>query len=120
MRHYGILVATTALLLASVGAEAAVLASAPAEGYPSAQTISCNIVSVNTGPREVTTEILNYGGDVLANDTVTLSPNEGHSLASASGYAAWCRFTVIGSTKLFRAVAVYDDGGTYTVAIPAQ
>jgi hypothetical protein len=121
MRFRETLVATAALaLVGSIAAEAGILASAPAEGYPGTQTLSCNIVSLQTGPKEVTVEALDYDGAVLARDTLILSPGQGYALPSASGYAAWCRFTVGGSPKMYRAVAVYEDGDTYTAAIPAR
>jgi hypothetical protein len=51
---------------------------------------------------------------------MVLLPNEGRAVGDISGGGAWCRFTVEGSTKKFRAAAIYDDGGEYTVSIPAQ
>ena len=120
MRTVPILVASA--LLASIGgaANAAVLSSAPIEGYPSGQRLSCNIVNLNSMPRMVTIELLDYSGDVVVGDNFGLQPNQGQSLASDSGWAAWCRFTVDGSARSYRAVAVYEDDGRYTTAIPAQ
>jgi hypothetical protein len=117
MRTLPILVASALL---GGAANAAVLSSAPIEGYPSGQRLSCNIVNLNVMPRMVTIEVLNYSGDVLLGDDFGLQPNHGTSLASDDGSAAWCRYTVDGSERSYRAVAVYDDDGKYTTAIPAQ
>ena len=47
--------AVSALLALIAGtAQATVLSSAPIEGYPSDQTLSCNIVNLNMMPRTVT------------------------------------------------------------------
>src|SRR4029453_14095725 len=71
MRFRETLVATAALaLVGSIAAEAGILASAPAEGYPGTQTLSRNIVGLQTGPKEVTVEALDYDGAVLARDTL--------------------------------------------------
>ena len=120
MRTFPSLAASALLALIAGTAQATVLASAPIEGYPSDQTLSCNIVNLNIMQRTVTVELLDYSGDAVVTETFGLLPNHGHAVASASGSAAWCRFTVDGSARSYRAVAVYDKGGKYTTAIPAQ
>jgi hypothetical protein len=120
MRTFPSLAASALLALIAGSAQATVLASAPIEGYPSDQTLSCNIVNLNIMQRTVTIELVDYLGDVLFGDTFGLPPNHGQALASTSGSAAGCRFTVDGSARSYRAVAVYDKGGKYTTAIPAQ
>ena len=120
MRTFPSLAATALLALIAGTAQATVLASAPIEGYPSDQTLSCNILNLNIMPRTVLIELLNYSGNEIASGTFGLPPNHGQALASTSGSAAGCRFTVDGSARSYRAVAVYDKDGKYTTAIPAQ
>jgi hypothetical protein len=110
------------LVLASTSAHAGkVLWTPPAlAAYPSLQTIYCDIVNVATTPQDVTIEVLDYFGNVVSGPmTITLPPEQGNALGDGSGSGARCRFTVSGSTKKVRAVAVYDNGSGYNVAIPA-
>jgi hypothetical protein len=52
--------------------------------------------------------------------TQTIQPGSGTFFGGfITAGIAWCRFTVTGSTKYLRAMAVYDDGSTYTVTLPA-
>ena len=120
MRTFPSLAASALLALIAGTAQATVLSSAPIEGYPSDQTLSCNIVNLNITAEDREIELLDYSGNVIAGDTFGLLPNHGQALASASGSAAWCRFTVDGSARSYRAVALYDKGGEYTTAMPAQ
>lgn len=120
MRTFPNLAASVLLALIAGTAHATVLTSAPIEGYPSDQTLSCNIVNLNIMQRTITIELLDYSGNVIVGDTFGLPPNHGQALASTSGSAARCRFTVDGSSRSYRAVAVYDKDGKYTTAIPAQ
>ena len=99
-----------------------VLWTAPALGaYPTLQTIYCDIVNVGTTPQDVTIDILDYFGNPVGFQVVqTLAPETGTANGDGSGSGARCRFTVSGSTKKVRAMAIYDDGSAYTVAVPAQ
>jgi hypothetical protein len=99
-----------------------VLWTAPALGaYPQNQTIYCDIVNVAPTPQSVTVEILDYFGNVVGFPlTQVLPPEQGTANGDASGNGARCRFTVQGSTKKVRAMAIYDNGTSYTVAVPAQ
>jgi hypothetical protein len=119
------LLAATAILAASAGTSQAgkVLWTAPAlHMYPTNQTLYCDVVNVGTTPQDVTIEILDYYGAVTSGPvTSTLGPEQGNALGEASPLGgARCRFTVSGSTKKVRAIAVYDNGSAYTVAFPAQ
>ena len=102
-----------------------ILATAPAlVSYPgSGQTMRCNILNLNTKPSTVTIEALDYfGGVVSATGPITINPQSGaeHTDTSSGGQAAWCRFTVDGSTKKYRAVATYHDAAGYTTVHAAQ
>jgi hypothetical protein len=124
MRTIKMMCAAAALALGSVPAAqaASVLASAPALGaYPTNQVIYCDIVNLYTAPKNVTIEIMDYFGNVVTSlPTSTLGPNQGTAWGDASGNGAWCRFTVDGSAKKYRAVAIYDNGTSYTVSLPAN
>jgi hypothetical protein len=98
-----------------------VMASAPALAlYPSLQTIYCDILNLNTTQKDVTIEIMDYTGTVVSGpSTFTLQPNEGQALGDGTGAGAWCRFTVDGSTKKYRAMAIYDNGTAYTTSVQA-
>jgi len=88
--------------------------------YPAQQTIYCDIVNVATTPQVVTIDILDYYGNLVQSTQQTLVPEQGTALGDNGFSAARCRFTVSGSTKKVRAMAIYDNGSAYTVAIPAQ
>jgi len=124
MRKLYIATASAALALASAGPlQAAVMASAPAlHLYPATQTIYCDIVNLNTTPKDVTIEVVDYFGVVTTGpSTSTLAPFQGTALGEGGGLqGAYCRFTVSGSAKKYRAMAIYDNGTSYTVAVPAQ
>jgi hypothetical protein len=112
------------MLLATLATSAhagKVLWTAPAQGaYPGLQTLFCDIVNVGTTPQEVTIDILDYFGNVVQGPLQQLLvPEQGTALGDGSGSGARCRFTVSGSTKKVRAIAMYDNGSAYTVAIPA-
>jgi hypothetical protein len=98
-----------------------ILWTAPAlAGYPATQTIYCDIVNTATTPQQVTVEILDYVGNVVGFPLMqTLPPEEGTANGDSTGAGARCRFTVAGSTKKVRAIAVYDDGSGYTLSVPA-
>ena len=113
------------MLLATLATSAhagKVLWTAPAlAAYPSLQTIYCDIVNVGTTPQDVTIDILDYFGNPVGFPlTQTLAPETGTANGDGSGSGARCRFTLTGSTKKVRAMAIYDNGSGYTVAIPAQ
>jgi hypothetical protein len=124
MKTLKMLTAAAALALAAVPAAhaAQVLASAPAlAAYPSLQTIYCDILNVDKVQRNVTVEIFDYFGNPVGFPlTQTLPPNTGTANGDSSGNGAWCKFTVDGSAKKFRAVAIYDNGTVYTTANPAN
>jgi len=111
-------------LLAFVGmpvlGHAGTLYTAPAQAGSDPEKMWCSIVNIDRTPRFVTAEILDYAGVPVNGTSAVLLPNEARALGDISGGGAWCRFTVEGSTKKFRAAAVYDDGSAYTVSIPAQ
>jgi hypothetical protein len=115
------------VVLASLAAtsHAAVLVSAPARsGYPSfsGRTLYCDIRNISSGNGIVTIDILDYSGNVLTSfGPLTLASMEGTAFSDGgTGDGVSCRFTVSGSSKKWRGVAVYDNGTDYTMAIPAQ
>jgi len=97
-----------------------VLASAPAP-LTGSQTMYCDVTNIDpVNPKDVTTEIVDINNNTVTGPTTaTIAPNSGGFLGSAAPAAAWCRFTVTGSTKNLRAIAVYDNGTGYTMSLPA-
>ena len=120
MRTFRLALGLLAFVSVPVAGHAGMLYTAPAQAGPNPEKMWCNIVNVDRTPRDVTIEILDYAGVPVNGTGDVLLPNETHALGDISGAGAWCRFTVEGSTKKFRAAAVYDDGSAYTVSIPAQ
>ena len=111
-------------LLAGVGGPAAfgaTLATAPVpNNIPMVHTVWCDITNIDGVPREITIDVIDaFGGVVTTSGPVLLSPSMGWAHSETTGLASWCRFTVSGSAKKFRALAVYDDGTHYTVSVPA-
>jgi hypothetical protein len=122
MKTIKMLAAAAVLALATAPvAHAAVLASAPAlAAYPSLQIVYCDIVNLDKVPRNVTIDIVDYFGNVIGTSgSQTVLPSQGNAFGDGSGNGAWCRFTVDGSAKKYRAMAVYDNGSAYTVSVPA-
>jgi hypothetical protein len=102
-----------------------IMASAPAlRSYPiTTQTLRCNILNLNAVTKPVTIDTLDYSGTITSTSgVINLPPSTGTSFVATDsfGEAAYCRFTVDGSTKKYRAVATYDDGTYYTTAHPAN
>jgi hypothetical protein len=117
-----VLAAAFALGSVSTGHAVQVLSSAPAlAAYPSLQTIYCDILNRDKVQRNVGIEIMDYFGNVVSSmPTQPLLPDQGTAWGDGTGNGTWCRFTVDGSAKKFRAIAIYDKGaGGYTVTIPA-
>ena len=126
MKKIGMAALAGALALAgatSAHAGSKVMVTAPAMHiYPQLQTMYCDIVNVGKVPASVTVEVVDYFGNVTAGPLQqTLPPFNGTALGdSGNDQGAFCRFTVSGSTKSFRAMAIYDNNSVYTVAVPAQ
>jgi hypothetical protein len=122
MKKISVLIGGAALALSVTGtSHAGVMATAPAlAAYPTTQTIYCDIVNLNTTPKNVTIDILDYFGNVVNTGTITVLPSQGNAVGDGSGQGAWCRFTVDGSAKKYRAMAIYDNASSYTVSVPAQ
>ena len=122
MTKFGIAFAGLLFSLGAVPVHGGVLVTAPAHaGLPSHQTMFCDIVNLNTAPANVQVEIMDYSGYVVNSfgDGVTLQPNQAIALADTSGQGGWCRFTVDGSARKYRATAMYHNGTNYTVSMPA-
>ena len=117
-----ILLVTAGLVLSTaVGSQAGIMATAPALGaYPQLQTIYCDIVNLNNTPKNITIDIVDYFGSVVNTGTMPVLPGQGTAVGDGSGNGAWCRFTIEGSAKKYRAMAIYDNGTAYTVSVPAQ
>jgi hypothetical protein len=126
MHSIGKTLAAFAVISAFAGSShAGVLVSAPARaGYPtfSGRTLYCDIRNLNTGNGIVTIDILDYPGNVISSfGPLSLASNEATAFSDGgTGDGVSCRFTVSGSAKKWRGVAVYDNGTDYTIAIPAQ
>ena len=120
-RFGGIIAAGAFLATLGTAQAGKVLWTAPADAsFPGNQTIYCDAVNVGTTPQQVTFEILDNTGSVVGGpSSIVLPPEQGNALGSFGG-GTRCRFTVSGSTKKVRAVAVYDNGSGYTLAVPAN
>jgi hypothetical protein len=119
------LAACAALVALAATSHAGVLVTAPARaGYPSfsGRTMYCDIRNLGSGNGVVTIDILDYPGNVISSfGPLTLASNEATAFSDGgTGDGVSCRFTVSGSPKKWRGVAVYDNGTDYTIAIPAQ
>ena len=120
-----ILLAGAALALCGASAAQAgtkIMATPPIpNNIPVNHTMFCDLMNFNTTPKDVTIEIMDLNG-VIANGPfgpITLGPSQGIAFSNNSGTGAWCRFTVDGSTKKYRGIAIYDNGTNYTVSVPA-
>lgn len=114
-------IANVAALLVLSAAPAAfagqkIMASAPANNiYPTAQTMRCNIVNLNSTAKQVTVDAIDYSGIALeTGGPYNLLPLQSISYLVSTPFAAYCRFTVDGNPKKYRAVATYDNGTSYT------
>jgi hypothetical protein len=111
------------LLAPSVwAASSKVLYTAPAQSnYPTLQTLYCDILNVDTEPMSITVDIFDYSGTMVATTgAVAILPSAGTALPDTTGAGAYCRFTISGSTKKVRAMAIYDNGLAYTTSVPAN
>ena len=101
-----------------------IMATAPANRtYPVTgnQQLNCSILNANTTAKTVTVDIMEYGGTVVdTTGPVSLGPLMGITVGDGIGYVAWCRFTVDGSTKKYRAAAYYTEAGVPTTAHVAK
>ena len=71
-------------------------------------------------PIDVTAEIDDINGVAVDGpSTQTVLPGTGTYFGPSTAAAAYCKFTVTGSTKNLRAMAIYDNGTDYTVSLPA-
>ena len=115
------LVSAALVLLASPAHTATVLATSPAQASsPMAQTMRCAAVNAGTKPVELTVEALDYGGNVVSSTDGTYPAGHGDELTSGAG-GVWCRFTVTkGAARGLRAAALYDNGVSYTLSVPAH
>ena len=121
-----ILLAGAALALCGASAAQAgtkIMATAPIpNNVPVNHTMFCDIMNFNTSAKDVTVEIMDLNG-VIANGPfgpITLAPSTGIAFQNNTGTGAWCRFTVDGSTKKYRAAAVYSLSGAYVAASIAK
>jgi hypothetical protein len=101
-------------------ARAATLYSPPAQAFDLGGTQYCQMRNIGPTAMQVTIDNLDFSDDVVESTTANLAP--GHSASSGvdQGLGTSCRFTVAGSAKKVRAVAVYFDGTKFTAALPAR
>jgi hypothetical protein len=99
-----------------------IMATGPAARYyPMGQDLTCTVLNQNKTAQDVTVDVMDYYATVVATSgTVNLAPSTGTSQVDTTGLGAWCRFTVNGSTKKYRAAALYSISGVYTASIPAK
>jgi len=114
-----LVLAVSARSIAQAGTK--VMASAPAVvSIPGPHTIYCDIANIGDQSAAVTIEIMNFAGGVVSGPhVVTVAPSTAESEYSSDMLAAWCRFTVDGSTRDLRATAIYENGTHYTMSLPA-
>ena len=122
----GLLAGAMITLAAASAAQAGTktMATAPANRtYPqfANQRIDCNILNLNKTARNVQIDLMDYSGFVHATSgPVLLSPSQGTSFGDSTNQVAWCRFIVDGSTKKYRAAAVYSEAGIFTTGHVAK
>lgn len=121
MKTMKTLLAASLLTLAST-AHAVVLGTAPTSGDFAGDDLYCNIVNFGPGTVTVTTEVKDFDGNVVVSCVDTLASGAGQGCLSTSGSGAYCRFTVPGPARNFRAGAIYVDtmSGEYSAIVPAQ
>lgn len=118
----------SAILLAAsapaVHAGTKIMATGPGSRfYPQQQQMDCNILNANKSAKTVMIEVMDYDGTITdTSGPLVLAPQTGASL-TATGFlnTSWCRFTVEGSPKKYRAGAAYSNATEgYTTWTPAQ
>ncbi len=115
-----IFLTATLVFITVTGVNAAVMATAPYDFDYASDDVYCTITNMGTKVAEdVLVEAVNYAGGVVDTMTVDIVPGAGSSL-QGSATAAYCRFTVPGSTKKFVAGATYADGGVVQAHFPAR
>lgn len=112
------------LLTGAVAAEAStVLVTPPLSMLSTAHFMQCLAVNLDDQPRDLTLEILNFSGVVLASGGGMTNPGTVTSTASANISASYCRITYDGGKKDVRgALTLIRTSGTLTpaVTVPAQ
>jgi hypothetical protein len=115
-----LLLACAALLLPAAAVEAAVLITPPlvAEG---AQVLDCYLINVGRVTREVTIEVLNRDGEVVATVETELAPfEEDVARTTAEDAGRVCRFTGKGSKSQYHgSILVRQEGVGAISALPA-
>ena len=120
-----LLVAAALAVAAASAAQAGtkIMATPPANRtYPFGpnQKLSCNILNMNNTARNVTIDIMDYSGTAIATfGPASLDPQKGTSFSDSVDTVAWCRFTVDGSTKKYRAASVYSNDTTGSITAGA-
>jgi hypothetical protein len=101
-------------------AQAGVLATPPVpNNIPTPGTLYCDIVNLNSSDKDVTTEIVDINGVVVAGPfSSTVPPFTGVAYSDFGSGGAWCRWTVEGSAKKYRGLAAFDNGSTYAITVP--
>jgi hypothetical protein len=89
--------------------------------YPTSQQLDCNILNANKKDKLVTIDIMDYFGNVVVTSgPILMPPYTGATASDNLGSSAWCRFTVDGNPKGYRAAAVYSTPTAgYTNVTPA-
>jgi hypothetical protein len=112
--------AGAALLLAGTAAQAATLITPPlvAEGD---QVLDCYLINVGRVAREVTIEVLNREGEVVATVETELEPfEEDVARTTSDDRGRVCRFTGKGSKSQYRgSILVRQEGVGAISALPA-
>jgi hypothetical protein len=118
------MIGTVLALVFSGVAEAGTMYTAPAaQSFPAPQELCCSILNTSTGARAVSMEVRDYAGNFIGGGSNGgLGPKEATRVCvSASTAGAYCKFEVSGSSRSFRAAALYVDANdVYTAAVPAQ
>jgi hypothetical protein len=101
-----------------------IMATGPGQkDYPGSQTLDCNILNANKSAKAVTIDVMDYLGNVTdTSGPLVLAPQTGATVTGTAPFtSAWCRFTVEGSPKKWRAGAAYSNATEgYTTWTPAQ
>jgi hypothetical protein len=124
MKTMKTLLAAASFLSLTATAHAAVLGTPPttAAGFTD-DDLYCNIVNFGNNTVNVIIEAKDFAGSLVIACSHLLAPGAGAGcLAPVGSAAAYCRFTVPGPARNFRAAAVYVDvmSEEYTAIVPAQ
>jgi hypothetical protein len=105
-------------------ANAVTLYTAPAaQRFPADQVLCCSILNTSSATRAVEIEVRGYGSDFVGGGSGPIGPKQSTEVCVFPiGNGAYCKFEIPGSSRSYRAAALYYDPvqEVYTVAVPVE